>query len=163
MSSKHSVYKVMSLACVVFCVAFSVEAKQAKQSVEPISPYVQEVLGTDVDADGIRDDVQMYLMHSYRMSPHIFSAFRRLAKSDQTLLRHMHDKKQNAKYYREWAVAKACFARDFSNKFQRQAALMMYDRITYNTMPRVKARHAVEKHQVDYVNNTPNIRCDAKR
>jgi len=152
----------MLTACAALTVASSAHAAKSKKPEEPLTPQMLHILGTDVDENGIRDDVQMYLMQSYSNQPHLFKSFVRLATIDQTLHRHAFDEKQNAKHYREWSIAMACLARSTHNPHHMQGAMMMYDRVVYNSMPRVEVHQILENYQMDYVQNTSTVRCDAK-
>ena len=113
------------------------EAEPLADDPTDIQPVSEEVLGDDVDADGIRDDVQMMIESEFGGDLEVMRAFTRMAVIDREAFRLAHDHDQLQMLANEHRLLLHCWFKSFDTYPERMAAIRIYRKTVFDTAERI--------------------------
>jgi len=118
-------------------------------------PVSAEVLGDDIDADGVRDDIQMMIESEYAGNLKVMQAFKRKAAADRRALAIVHDQGEINRIADATVLATRCWLRSFSTdgkgyghpetSEERKKAMNNYRRFMYDIPERTAAKFLLDQ------------------
>lgn len=112
---------------------------------EANQPVSQEVLGDDIDSDGIRDDVQMMIESEYAGNAEIIRRFKAMSILDRKAIINVHNQLEIDALYIQHLTKKICWMQAFPTDVQLDNAIDNYRAIAYNTIERIAVARLVEQ------------------
>lgn len=100
-------------------------------------PASAELLGPDIDGDGIRDDVQVMIESEYGSIPDIMETFKRMAVIDRKALEVAHDPELLREVATEYDILLFCWFRLFDSYPEGMSAIRRYRSILRDTAERI--------------------------
>lgn len=128
-------------------------ANASEPTLQPVADDVlKAALGSDADADGVRDDVAEYLNKKYSERPHVKRYALDYSHFMQQQIEHVNDRDMMLKVYTQSLINLNCLRNAIANPVLEQQVRAGLDGVIFNTDVRSNIQSRLQEHIKSYSN-----------